>query len=89
MSSVSFSPWTSLRDLLRMAWPGPGSAAAGGLRKVGAPSMVETSGRFSPPRSNSWAEILRTGVPEPEPGKEEPPETVREEVLLGRVWKHD
>ena len=33
---------------------------------MGEPSTVVTSGFVKPPRSNSWAEIFRTGVPDPE-----------------------
>ena len=38
------------------------------VRKVGLPSTVVTQGLVSPPFSNSWAEILRTGVAAPEGG---------------------
>ena len=37
-----------------------------GLMKVSVPSTLLTSGRRSPPRSNSWADIFRTGVAAPE-----------------------
>jgi len=40
--------------------------ATGGDKKVGVPSMVVTRGFVNPPRSNSWADIFRTGVPDPE-----------------------
>lgn len=66
MSSVSSSPLTSLRDRFLIC-PLTSLVAAGGLRNVGAPSIVLNSGFVSPPFSNSWAEILRTGVPEPDP----------------------
>jgi hypothetical protein len=36
-------------------------------RNVGVPSIVFTMGFKRPPRSNSWAEILRTGVVAPDP----------------------
>ena len=74
MRSVSLSPCTSFLDLFLIC-PEQASAGAGGLRNVGAPSIVPTSGLLRPPRSNSWAEIFLTGVPEPEPGPdwEEPP----------------
>ena len=36
-------------------------------RKVGVPSIVFTMGLRGPHRSNSWAEILRTGVVAPDP----------------------
>ena len=65
MSSVSSSPLTSLRDRF-LIWPLT-SLVAGGLRNVGAPSIVLNSGFVSPPFSNSWAEIFRTGVPDPDP----------------------
>ena len=42
------------------------SVVTGGLKNVGVPSMVVTNGLVRPPRSNSCAEIFRTGVPEPE-----------------------
>ena len=43
------------------------SDATGGLKNVGVPSIVVvTSGFVSPPRSNSCADIFRTGVTEPE-----------------------
>ena len=38
----------------------------GGLKKVWFPSIVVTIGFVKPPRSNSWAEIFLTGVPDPE-----------------------
>lgn len=47
--------------------PGPLTAeSAEPVRKVGVPSMVLTMGFKSPPRSNSCAEIFRTGVVAPE-----------------------
>jgi len=58
-------------------------------RKVGVPSIVVTMGLRRPPRSNSLAEILRTGVVAPDPvldcgavlaGSEEP------EVGAGLAW---
>lgn len=39
-------------------------------RKVGVPSILLTMGLRRPPRSNSWAEILRTGVVAPELARE-------------------
>lgn len=59
----------SIVDLFRINWKAERSFMSDGLvglRKVGAPSTVVTKGLVKPPLSNSWAEILRTGVPEPE-----------------------
>ena len=67
MSSVSSSPLTSLRDRFRICPLITSLVGPGGLRKVGAPSIVLKSGFVSPPFSNSWAEIFRTGVPDPDP----------------------
>lgn len=53
-----------------------------GDRKVGVPSIVLTIGFRRPPRSNSCAEILRTGVVAPEPPV--PPRPTDE--LPGATW---
>lgn len=53
----------------------------GVTRNVGVPSIVVTIGFVRPPRSNSCAEILRTGVVAPEPPREEPPGCVGESPL--------
>ena len=68
ISSVSLSPWMSFLDRFRISWTLESipSSFEGGLRKVGEPSTVVTNGFVKPPRSNSWAEIFRTGVPDPE-----------------------
>ena len=77
MRSVSFKPWMSFLDRLRISWWLENSELAfGGLKKVGAPSTVVTKGLVNPPRSNSCAEIFRTGVPEPELKSE----------LIGLIW---
>ena len=72
MRSVSFNPWTSFRDFLRIC--PVTSVGMGGLKKVGFPSIVVTIGFVNPPLSNSCADIFRTGVPEPELHFEPQPE---------------
>ena len=42
------------------------ASGVGAVRKVGLPPTVFTIAFRVPPRSNSWAEIFRTGVTEPE-----------------------
>lgn len=63
-------------------WP-PGWPESPGetLRKVGVPSIVFTIGFSKPPRSNSWAEIFRTGVVAPDP-----PEPPRPEDDVPPAW---
>lgn len=76
MRSFSSRCLSSCLDRLcgRLELPGPTCGPAGWpvspgdtLRKVGVPSIVLTIGFRRPPRSNSCAEILRTGVVAPEP----------------------
>ena len=65
--SWSWFTWISFLERFRIKWWLAKSAfELWGLKNVGAPSTVVTSGLVKPPLSNSWAEILRTGVPEPE-----------------------
>lgn len=58
-------------------------------RKVGVPSIVFTMGFRRPPRSNSCAEILRTGVVAPDPALDDgavPAGSAEPEVGAGLTW---
>lgn len=63
-------------------WP-PGCPESPGetLRNVGVPSIVFTIGFSKPPRSNSCAEIFRTGVVAPDP-----PDPPRPEDDVPPAW---
>lgn len=66
MSSFSSRRRRSWRERRCGLWAGLSAQD----RKVGVPSMLLTMGLSRPPRSNSWAEILRTGVVAPELARE-------------------
>lgn len=66
MSSFSSRRRRSWRERRWGLWAGLSAQD----RKVGVPSMLLTMGLSRPPRSNSWAEILRTGVVAPELARE-------------------
>lgn len=73
ISSFSSSCLSSCLDLLCLVtgvglWgPAEFCPSVEPVRNVGWPSMVLIIGFKRPPLSNSWAEILRTGVVAPEP----------------------
>ena len=79
---------TSSTELLPCPLSAPSLAGPGGERKVGAPSIVLNSGFVRPPFSNSWAEIFRTGVPDPDPELERVEESSLTEYRLiwNQVW---
>ena len=68
------------RTLEKRMWSDP-LALTSDPRKVGVPSTVDTIGlRICPPRSNSCAEILRTGVLAPELVLELEPGTIPDQI---------